>query len=78
MPFCVERKLFIQDATYQLISTLDYGRVFVVDKKLELVFIDKDEEVYSLGQVNSEELAEGLKQISIEMAKRLKLQREQR
>jgi hypothetical protein len=47
-------------------------------RKLELVFIDKDGKWYPLDEVNSEELAEGLEQLSKEAAKRLLLQKEQR
>ena len=47
-------------------------------RKLELVFIDKDGKWYPLDEVNSEELAEGLEQLSKETAKRLLLQKEQR
>ena len=47
-------------------------------RKLELVFIDKDGKWYSLDEVNSEELAEGLQKLSKETAKRLLLQKEQR
>jgi hypothetical protein len=47
-------------------------------RKLELVFIDKDAKWYPLDEVNSEELAEGLQKLSKETAKRLLLQKEQR
>jgi hypothetical protein len=47
-------------------------------RKLELVFIDKNGKWYPLDEVNSEELAEGLEKISKETAKRLLLQKEQR
>jgi hypothetical protein len=47
-------------------------------RKLELVFMDKDGKWYSLDEVNSEELAEGLQKLSKETAKRLLLQKEQR
>jgi hypothetical protein len=47
-------------------------------RKLELVFIDKDGKWYPLDEVNSEELAEGLQKLSKETAKRLLLQKEQR
>ena len=47
-------------------------------RKLELVFIDKDGKWYPLDEVNSEELAEGLQKLSKETAKRLVLQKEQR
>jgi len=48
------------------------------DRKLELVFIDKDGKWYPIDEVSSEELAEGLEKISKETAKRLLLQKEQR
>jgi hypothetical protein len=47
-------------------------------RKLELVFIDKDGKWYPLDEVNSEELAEGLQKLSKETAERLLLQKEQR
>ncbi len=50
----------------------------MVNRKLELVFRDKDGKFYPLDEVNSEELAEGLKQLSKETAKRLLLQKEER
>jgi hypothetical protein len=53
----------------------------LVDKKgnLEIVFLDKETKYfYSLVEVNSEELAKGLKEISQEIATRLLLQKEQR
>ena len=48
------------------------------DRKLQLVFTDKDGKWYPLDEVNSAELAEGLEKISKETAKRLLLQKEQR
>ena len=48
------------------------------DKKLELVFIDKDGKFYPLDEVSSVELADGLERISKETAKRLSLQKAQR
>jgi hypothetical protein len=48
------------------------------DRKLQLVFIDKDGKWYPLDEVSSEELAEGLQKLSKETAKRLLLQKEQR
>ncbi len=50
----------------------------MVEKKLELVFINKDGKFYPLDEVNSAELAKGLEKISKETAKRLLLQKEQR
>jgi hypothetical protein len=48
------------------------------DRKLELVFIDKNGKWYPLDEVSRVELAEGLEKISKEIAKRLLLQKEQR
>jgi len=50
----------------------------MADKKLELVFIDKDGKWYPLDEVNRKDLAEGLEKISKEVAKRLQLLKEQR
>ena len=50
----------------------------MVNKKLELVFIDKDGNWYPLDAVTREQLAEGLEKISKEAAKRLQLLKEQR
>jgi hypothetical protein len=53
----------------------------LIDKKrnLEIVFVDKESKYYySLVEVNSEELAKGLNEISKEIATRLQLQKEQR
>jgi hypothetical protein len=48
------------------------------DRKLQLVFVDKDGKWYPLDEVSRVELAEGLEKISKEIAKRLLLQKEQR
>ena len=48
------------------------------NRRLQLVFTDKDGKWYPLDEVSSAELAEGLEKISKETAKRLLLQREQR
>jgi hypothetical protein len=49
------------------------------DRNLEIVFVDKASKYYySLVEVNSAELAKGLKEISQEIAARLQLQKEQR
>jgi len=48
------------------------------DKKLELVFIDKEGKFYPITEVNSAELSNGLKSLSEEIATRLRLQKEQR
>ncbi len=50
----------------------------MVNRKLELVFIDQDGKWYPIDEVNSGELAEGLEKISKEIAKRLLLKKEQR
>ena len=50
----------------------------MVNKKLELVFIDKNGKWYPLDEVTREELAEALERISKEAAKRLQLLKEQR
>lgn len=48
------------------------------DKKLELVFIDKEGNYYSIDDVDSVALAKGFEKISQEIATRLRLQKEQR
>jgi hypothetical protein len=50
----------------------------MVNKKLELVFIDKDGKWYPLDEVSRETLADGLEKMSKEVAKRLELLKEQR
>ena len=50
----------------------------MVEKKLELGFIDKEGKVYPLDGVSSAELAKGLEKISKEIAARLQLQKDQR
>lgn len=50
----------------------------MADKKLELGFIDKDGKFYQLDDVSQSELAVGFEKISREIAKRLRLQKEQR
>ncbi|MDD3791929.1 MAG: hypothetical protein PHY74_02220 [Candidatus Bathyarchaeota archaeon] len=50
----------------------------MIDKKLELVFIDKDGDFHPIAEVDSVELAKGLESISKEIATRLRLQKEQR
>ena len=50
----------------------------MTDRKLQLVFLDKEGKCYPLDEVNSAELAAGLERISKETAKRLSLQKEQR
>jgi hypothetical protein len=52
--------------------------VTMVEKKLELVFMDKEGKFYLLDEVASGELARGLEKISKEIAARLQLQKEQR
>jgi hypothetical protein len=50
----------------------------MIDKKLELEFVDKEGKAYPITEVDSVELANGLKRISEEIATRLRLQKEQR
>jgi len=50
----------------------------MVNKKLELVFIDKEGKWYLLDEVDHEELAVGLEKIFKEVAKRPQLFKEQR
>jgi hypothetical protein len=50
----------------------------MVDRKLQIVFIDKDGKWFPLDEVSSHELARGLEEISNEIAKRLQLKKEQR
>ncbi len=50
----------------------------VENKKLEIVFTDKEGKWYPLDEVDHETLAEGLRKVTEEVAKRLQLQKEQR
>jgi hypothetical protein len=50
----------------------------VVNKKLEIVFTDNEGQWYPLDEVDHETLAEGLRKVTEEVAKRLQLQKEQR
>jgi hypothetical protein len=50
----------------------------MVDKKLELAFVDKDGKAYSIDVGTGEDLIKGLEKISKEIAKRLLLLKEQR
>jgi hypothetical protein len=50
----------------------------LVERKLKLVFVDNEGNLYELNEVNSSELAKGVEKISKETAKRLLLQKEQR
>jgi hypothetical protein len=50
----------------------------LVERKLKLIFIDNEGNLYELDEVNSSELAKGVEKISKETAKRLSLQKEQR
>ncbi len=50
----------------------------MTNRKLELVFLDKEGKFYPIDDVDSAELAEGLEKISKEIAIRLQLQKEQR
>jgi len=47
-------------------------------RKLQVVFTDKEGKWYPLDEVNGDELAVGLQEISKEIAKRLQLKKEQR
>jgi len=63
----------------QEIQIAEYGGGETMgDRKLEIVFVDKDGKVYPLDEVNGVELARGLEKISKEIAKRLQLLKEQR
>ncbi len=50
----------------------------MIDKKLELIFMDKEGKFYPIDEVNGVELAKGLEKLSQEIATRLRLQKEQR
>jgi hypothetical protein len=50
----------------------------LVNRKLDLVFIDKDGKWYPIDEVNRAELAAGFEKISKEIAKRLQLAKDQR
>jgi hypothetical protein len=50
----------------------------LANKKLELVFVDKEGKWYPLDEVDRDELAQGLEKISKEVAKRLQLLKDQR
>jgi hypothetical protein len=50
----------------------------LVERKLKLIFIDNEGNLYELDEVNSSELAKGVEKLSKETAKRLSLQKEQR
>ena len=50
----------------------------MIEKKLELVFMDKEGKFYPIDEVSSTELAKGLEKVSKEIAERLQLQKEQR
>jgi len=50
----------------------------MTNRKLELVFLDKEGKFYPIDDVDSAELAEGLEKISKEIATRLQLQKQQR
>jgi hypothetical protein len=54
------------------------GMKDMVDEKIEIAFVDKEGKVYPITEVDSVELANGLKRISEEIATRLRLQKEQR
>lgn len=48
------------------------------NKKLDIVFIDKNGKWYPLDEVDHETLSVGLKKVTEEAAKRLQLQKDQR
>ena len=48
------------------------------NRKLEIVFIDKEGKWYPIDEVDGEGLAAGLEKLSKEVAKRLQLLKEQR
>ena len=50
----------------------------MTDKKLEIVFADKEGKIYPLDAVDSAQLADAFEHISKEIAARLRLQKEQR
>jgi hypothetical protein len=50
----------------------------MVNRNLDLVFIEKEGRWYPLDEVDHEDLAAGLEKISKEVAKRLQLVKEQR
>jgi hypothetical protein len=50
----------------------------MIKEKLEIAFADKEGKVYPITEVESVDLANGLKRISEEIATRLRLQKEQR
>jgi hypothetical protein len=50
----------------------------MVDKKIELMFVDKEGKFYPIDEVDSVELAKGFEKLSQEIATRLRLQKEQR
>jgi hypothetical protein len=50
----------------------------MINRKLEIVFVDKNGKWYPIDEVSRAELAEGLEKISKEIAKRLQLKKDQR
>jgi hypothetical protein len=66
----------MQETTQGIVDFCRGGTL--VEKKLELVFVDKGGKFYPLDEVNSAELVKGLEKISKEIAARLQLQKEQR
>jgi hypothetical protein len=66
----------MQEAIYR-ISDFCRGGI-LAEKKLELVFMDKEGKFYPIDEVSSTELAKGLEKVSKEIAERLQLQKEQR
>jgi hypothetical protein len=50
----------------------------MVNRKLEIVFVDKEGKYYPIDEVEREDLAIGLEKLSKEVAKRLQLIKDQR
>jgi hypothetical protein len=50
----------------------------MANRKLDIVFIDKEGKYYPIDEVDREDLAVGLEKLSKEVAKRLQLLKEQR
>jgi hypothetical protein len=50
----------------------------MVNRKLDIVFIDKEGKFFPIDEVDREDLAAGLEKLSKEVAKRLQLIKEQR
>jgi len=76
------RKVSFGQSSWKVPSNITVSYIYLVmkmvNKNLELVFIDKQGKWYPLDEVKHEDLAAGLEKISKEVAKRLQLVREQR